>query len=45
MHRSPSFAEAAGDSRALSRSSPWPLIAVCVGYFMVILDSNAYLRT
>ncbi len=39
MHRSPSIAEAAGDSRALSRSSPWPLIAVCVGYFMVILDT------
>ncbi len=26
-------------NRLLGRSSPWPLVAICVGYFMVILDT------
>ncbi|MHB1534187.1 MAG: MFS transporter [Acidimicrobiales bacterium] len=26
-------------SQAPGRASPWPLVAVCVGYFMVILDT------
>ena len=25
--------------RLTRRSSPWPLVAVCVGYFMVVLDT------
>ena len=29
-----------GGNRLLGRSSPWPLVAICVGYFMVILDTT-----
>ncbi|HUZ56390.1 MAG TPA: MFS transporter [Streptosporangiaceae bacterium] len=39
MNVSPGTARTADDSRAPGRSSPWPLVAVCGGYFMVILDA------
>ena len=39
MDASPSTAKATDDGRVAGRSSPWPLVALCVGYFMVILDT------
>ena len=28
-----------GSGQLATRPSPWPLVAICVGYFMVILDT------
>ena len=38
--RTPADEESTGGGNRLpGRSSPWPLVAICIGYFMVILDT------